>query len=112
MTGVAALFWVLLIQCFSVIGVEALSCKGLPSFSRHVVPETARGECHILYRYETAYECCRYCEQTWNVWAAQLLLPGQKEPFKEFPVSAVWCCCYTHGRVIQGSDGTQWYFTP
>ena len=99
---------VLVIPRSLVIGV--LTCEGKPTFTSHIVHGSGDGICWLFLEQHGATECCEFCERTWDTHAAQLLLPGQLEPFENIAVRDIRCCCYESGDIVDGGDGTQYYF--
>ena len=94
-----------------VLVVATLECNGLPSYDRRILHGSGAGDCWVFTTPGDIIECCEFCARTtWEAIAAQLLLPGQTEPFENFEVKRIKCCCYTHGQEADGADGTQYYF--
>ena len=81
-----------------------LDCEGGPATFRHVA--YGEGVCHLFGPGESAYLCCRLCNQVNpNSIASEYLPPGGKDPFLGSSHNDALCCCYYGGFVFEGRGG-------
>ena len=94
----------------AVVDVQATRCRGIPWKDRHIRYQTGEYECYLWGPTDTEWECCIFCLQTDKTFAAQLIDSGKWMPDHTSTARGQQCCCYAFGEVIDGSDGTLYYF--
>ena len=84
-----------------------LKCESGYSSDQHM--ESAIGLCWLWDVGGTDYECCMFCDEQQAI-ASQFILPYGHNPFdgRQFTDSA--CCCHQYGQIVEGGDGTIYYF--